>query len=102
MSDDLGAQLHDRATRGEALSPEEQKQLERWYEAQDRAEEEALASAATVVPEEVSTSEIRSLLTRIADATRQIQEVTAENEILRSDVAALQAQLARQSSAQSG
>lgn len=38
VSDKLGEQLHDRATRGEALSEEEQAQLEDWYRTQDRAE----------------------------------------------------------------
>jgi len=38
VSDELGKQLHDRATRGQDLSPEEQAQLVAWYAAQDRAE----------------------------------------------------------------
>jgi hypothetical protein len=38
VSDELGEQLHDRATRGETLSVEEQRQLDRWYTAQDHAE----------------------------------------------------------------
>jgi hypothetical protein len=37
-SDDLGMQLHDRATRGEQLSVEDQARLEAWDAAQDRAE----------------------------------------------------------------
>ena len=42
VSDELGKQLHDRATRGEALSPEEQAQLKDWYATQDRAEADQL------------------------------------------------------------
>jgi hypothetical protein len=38
VSDELGKQLHDHATRGETLSVEEQRQLDRWYTAQDHAE----------------------------------------------------------------
>jgi len=38
VSDELGKQLHDRATRGETLSVEEQRQLDIWYTAQDYAE----------------------------------------------------------------
>ncbi|PKO20844.1 MAG: hypothetical protein CVU38_17935 [Chloroflexi bacterium HGW-Chloroflexi-1] len=41
-SDDLGLQLHDRVTRGEQLSAEDQARLEAWYAAQDRAEMEQL------------------------------------------------------------
>lgn len=32
ISDELGQKLHDRATRGEPLTAEEQEQLRRWYE----------------------------------------------------------------------
>lgn len=42
-SDKIGKRLHDRATRGEALSEEEQTQLEEWYAMQDRAEAEELS-----------------------------------------------------------
>jgi hypothetical protein len=44
ISDDLGKVLHDRATRGEALSDEEQLQLERWYADQDKLESDILAT----------------------------------------------------------
>ena len=46
VSDDFIKQLHDRATRGEILSAEEQKQLENWYASQDSAESKALGLAA--------------------------------------------------------
>jgi hypothetical protein len=42
ISDDSAKQLHDRATRGETLSAEEQKQLENWYASQDTAESKML------------------------------------------------------------
>jgi hypothetical protein len=38
MPDTFGAQLHDRITRGEKLSDQEQALLEAWYAAQDRTE----------------------------------------------------------------
>lgn len=47
VSDALGRQLHDRATCGEPLSAKEQKQLETWHKAQDRAELEMLSQIAT-------------------------------------------------------
>jgi hypothetical protein len=40
ISDELGYQLHDQATRGEELTGEDQARLEVWYAAQDRAEME--------------------------------------------------------------
>ena len=42
VSDELGRQLHDRATRGESLSVEEREQLEAWYVLLDRTEMEML------------------------------------------------------------
>jgi hypothetical protein len=36
--------LHDRATRGETLSPEEQAQLESWYALQDEIEDNILGA----------------------------------------------------------
>lgn len=42
VPDELGKQLHDRVTRGEALTAEEQAQLEDWYATQDRAEADQL------------------------------------------------------------
>jgi hypothetical protein len=45
MVQDDFLQLHDRATRGEELSSDEQKLLEVWYSAQDLAEIEVLGLA---------------------------------------------------------
>ena len=47
VNNKLGRQLHDRATRGEELSQENQILLDAWYEAQDRAEMKILNLAAT-------------------------------------------------------
>jgi hypothetical protein len=47
VNDKLGRQLHDRATRGEELSKEDQILLEAWYEAQDRVEMKSLNLAVT-------------------------------------------------------
>jgi hypothetical protein len=38
ISNELGKQLHDRATRGESLTAEERAQMEAWYSEQDRIE----------------------------------------------------------------
>jgi hypothetical protein len=47
VDEELGRQLHDRATRGEELSKEDQILLEAWYEAQDRVEMKSLNLAVT-------------------------------------------------------
>jgi peptidoglycan hydrolase CwlO-like protein len=97
VPDDLGRQLHDRATRGETLSPEEQSQLDEWYMTQDRAETGDLGL--TVPAEEVTTlqAQIDSALAQLATITQRIQEITEENQALRREIAALRRQLAQTS-----
>jgi len=49
IPDERGQQLHDRATRGQALSPDERAQLDDWYAAQDRMEAAELGLVRTEV-----------------------------------------------------
>ncbi len=42
ISDNIAQQLHDKLTRGESLSAEEQATLDAWYAAQDEAESHTL------------------------------------------------------------
>jgi septal ring factor EnvC (AmiA/AmiB activator) len=100
VPDELGKQLHNRATRGEALSTEEQAQLENWYATQDRAESDQLgltAAAETVASLQI---QIDSALTSLAAITRRVQEIAEENQALRREIAALCRQLAQQDSLQ--
>jgi len=46
ISNDLGKDLHDRVTRGEQLSDDEQGQLDSWYEYQDNLEVNILGTSA--------------------------------------------------------
>lgn len=92
ISDELGRQLHDQATRGEELTIEEHKQLENWYALQDSAESSLLNSASA----EPNTSELRTqvevVLSQLSAVTQRIQQVAAENEMLRREIAALHQQ----------
>lgn len=82
IDDELGRQLHDRATRGEELSREDQILLEAWYEAQDRAEMNGLNLAATDEAKTIKLQkEIDSVLIQLQTATKQIQEITREKEV---------------------
>jgi hypothetical protein len=45
ISKEVGLRLHDLATRGKTLTPEEQVQLKQWYAAEDQAEMRMLAPA---------------------------------------------------------
>lgn len=100
ISDELGKQLHDRATRGETLSSEEQAQLEAWYTAQDRAETEELGLTGADKAVSALRAQVDSALVRIGAITGQIQELEEENEALRREVAALRHQLTQRVSSQ--
>lgn len=103
VTTELGQQLHDRATRGDALSAEEQRQLNEWYEIQDRAEMEMLSrSWAKRTDESVESlrSQIDMALAQIIKITKRIQEIYAENEALRREIATLQRQLAQRTTPQ--
>jgi len=95
VQDDIGMRLHDRATRGEELNSEEQKQLEDWYSAQERAEMEALGLA---TKERTATDSLRpqvdSALAQLTNVTGDINTLAKENERLRQENALLRRQLA--------
>ena len=87
VDDELGRQLHDRATRGEDLSKEDQILLDEWYEAQDRAEMKVLNLAATDEAKTIKLQkEIDSVLIQLRTATKRIQEITRENDVLRQEI----------------
>lgn len=96
MSDELAKRLHDRATRGEALSAEERDQLERWYEAQDRAEMEALSSVAETESLSALQAQVDSVMVQLGTVTQRIRAIADENDVLRGEIAAFRRQLAQQ------
>jgi len=97
MADDLGQKLHDRATRGEKLTPEEQSRLEAWYTAHDGAEARDLNSPAVEHQDASLEAQIRATLAQIMRVTQQIQDSISENATLRKEIASLRLQLAEQS-----
>lgn len=71
----LGLQLHDRSTRGLALSKAESTQLEQWYAEQDALEArelglEQVSSSSTSIQ-----AQIEATLQQIAALTQQIQQM---------------------------
>lgn len=97
VDDELGRQLHDRATRGEELSRENQILLDAWYEAQDRAEMKGLNLAATDEAKTIKLQkEIDSVLIQLRTATKRIQDITRENDVLRQEIARMRQQLTQQ------
>jgi len=97
ISDDLARHLHDRATHGESLSEDEWKQLKDWYAFQDSAESSLLDLTVTGATLATLQAHIDVALTQLTTVTKRIQEVYAENIVLRSDIAALRRQLASRS-----
>jgi hypothetical protein len=88
ISNEVGQQLHDRATRGEPLSEEEQALLDAWYARQDAEEAEQLAAGR--LEHETSLREgMKNLLVRMTLLTRKMQETIEESEQLNKELAAL-------------
>jgi hypothetical protein len=100
VSDEIGAQLHDRATRGLPLSTEEQALLSAWYARQDEEEHAQFAAAG---PPQLATlrKQVNATLTQIIAVSQRIQTVSQENESLRKEIAALEQSLAQQTSGRS-
>lgn len=90
--DELGMKLHDRATRGLPLSDEEERQLQDWYDKNDR-EEAAMLKRNSASARNIGQTEVNAALEQVAAATMRIQELTQENEALRQSILALRRQL---------
>jgi cell division protein FtsB len=89
--------LHDRAFQNQPLSPEERAELEAWYAWID-AEAAARMKKVDPLPERAELRhEIEANLIRVAEVTRQIQTLMAENDALRAEINRLKEELARTS-----
>jgi chromosome segregation ATPase len=94
ISNDLAKRLHDKATRSESLSAEEQAQLENWYALQDKAENKALGLTDTEEKLVTLQAQVDAASDQLMTVAKRIQEITSENESLRREIAALRRQLA--------
>jgi len=103
MAEELSVQqLHDRATRGEALTDAERARLEARYEQQDAEEDARINSSVSATPATLQRlrDEVDAALTQVSSAARRAQALAEENEALRRDIADLHQRLARASSPQ--
>ena len=91
--DEVGMLLHDRATRGEVLTIEEQSQLDDWYALQDAQEIKSLQTHDTSSDTVHLRTQIATALERLASTTQQIQDITVENDTIRDEIAVLRQQL---------
>jgi len=100
ISEDIARKLHDRSSRGETLSAEEQQQLENWYASQDTAESKMLGFTASEKTVTSLQAQVDAALTQLMTVTKRIQEVASENETLRREIASLRRQLMQRLGAQ--
>jgi peptidoglycan hydrolase CwlO-like protein len=96
ISDVTGKQLHDRLTRNETLTPDEQALLTAWYTAQDSAEMDLLPKATTKIDLETLERQVNAASAQLTAVTERIQEVAAENNTLRQEISRLRQQLVNQ------
>lgn len=96
IPNEIGLQLHDRATRGEELSAKERTQLEIWYSAQDVAEQKYLGMESNADSVTTLRADIEAALSRLETLTSQVHVTSNENERLRSEIQILRRQVAMQ------
>ena len=94
ISDESGQALHDRASRGDPLRPDERVQLDVWLTAHDQAESELLSPKGVTPALASLRSQVNSAFEQMSVVTRNIQHLAAENDSLRREVAALRSRLA--------
>lgn len=93
-------ELHDRATRGLALTAAEQIQLDDWYAEQDEAESRLFASSATTQNIAGLQAQIKAGLAQVVLVTQRIQDLMHQNEELQREVTSLKNQLTQRLTAQ--
>lgn len=98
ISENTGKSLHDKATRGELLTDNEQILLSEWYESQDKIEAGMLGREQSVSENitDFLQMQIRAGMEKLMSLTQQIQHIIAENEALKHEISVLQHQLIRQ------
>jgi hypothetical protein len=93
ISDDSARQLHDRATRGGALSADEREALDSWISAQDQAEANLLSPESVEPSLADLRSQVESALQQADEVTSAIRRLFSENDSLRDENAILRKRL---------
>ena len=95
VSDELGRELHDRATRGMPLSAAEQAALQEWCALHDQRETATLAQAAPWGDLVKLRQDVDVALVQLQGVTHRVRVLAGENETLKQEIATLQRQLKR-------
>jgi hypothetical protein len=82
-NNDLMLELHDKVTRGIALSYVEKTKLEAWYREQDEIESAELSSTAATASGFDGKEQIQNIFNEISESKQRISSIVAQNEILR-------------------
>jgi hypothetical protein len=90
IPDEIGQKLHDRATRGEGLTAEEQDLLQRWYARLDQEEMAQLSAAPTPSRLADLQSRVQQATAQVVEQAQRIEVLTAENAHLRQEIVSLQ------------
>src|SRR5262245_6258472 len=93
IADEVGQRLHDRATRGDTLSVEEQAQLQAWYARHDQEEMVRLAAAPVARDLAELQAQVKRAASQLVAQAQRIQALTDDNDRLRREIAALEQQL---------
>ncbi len=99
-TEELVKQLHDKATRGSVLSAAEQAQLEAWYAQQDQEERTILERVTLPQTIVALQTQVETAVAQLLAITQRIQDLVAQNETLRREIAALQHQLVQTATVQ--
>ena len=94
ISDEVGRQLHDRASRGGTLSAQERQQLDHWLSAQDQAEGALLSPQALDPALAELRGRVDAALEQVGAIARNIQRLSEDNDSLRRENATLRRRLA--------
>lgn len=99
ISDDLGKQLHDRATRGQPLTAAERELLAEWYRRLDQEEARLFAKAAAAPSHmQALREQVNATLAQIVEVAQHIQTLNRENDALRNEIALLEQRLIQKAS----
>ena len=99
IAENIALQYHDRFTRGELLTAEEQAELTAWYAYQDGLEAHLVNGL--VVKSTISglPAQIEAILMQTAAVTQRVQSLMAENQTLRHEISTLRQQFVQLSQA---
>lgn len=99
-TDEQAQELHDKTTRGIAISSDERLVLEEWYARLEQQETALLAGRDGTEALAALQARVDAALAQVLAITQRIRTLTAENEALRREIEDLHRQLAQKASKQ--